>query len=62
MTPHTCPRCGGERELIFRVASNPVKVVRRGCPVCKGEGVVWERTENGSKPRPQPGDKLEKLI
>lgn len=61
MTPHTCPRCCGERELIMVIANDPTKGARRVCPVCKGDGVVWERTENGSKPRPVPGDKLEKL-
>lgn len=79
MTPHTCPRCGGECELqcfsaapdvvhaffhgtLFRVAGNPVKVVTRACPTCKGQGIVWEQDQNGSKPRPVPGDKLEKIV
>jgi hypothetical protein len=41
--PHLCPKCAGERTVPdHRPATASMLPPQRTCPVCRGEGVLWE--------------------
>ena len=41
MTPHVCPKCDGLR-VIKRQFGDVTLLHDAVCPVCKGDGVLWE--------------------